>query len=105
MNRNSAIRLALVSGLTLFAGIATTQQSGGIKDVSEFEARKIAADVEKWPGAAVYRQSCAGCHEGQVPKAPHKMFLQMLTGPTILHALTEGLMKPQGHALTPRQRK
>jgi polyvinyl alcohol dehydrogenase (cytochrome) len=78
---------------------------GEVKDVSEFEARDIPQDVEKWPGAVVYRESCLGCHEGQVPKAPHKMFLQMLSGPTIVAALTDGLMATQGKSLTPEQRR
>ena len=76
-----------------------------LKDTSEFEARSIATDLEQWPGSAVFKQHCQMCHEGQVPKAPHKMFLQMLSGPTILTALSEGLMKGQAAALTPGERQ
>ena len=63
------------------------------------------ADPEKWPGAAVYRTNCSGCHEGQVPKAPHKMFLQMMTPGTILEALDHGMMQQQAAALSGEQRR
>lgn len=57
------------------------------------------------PGAAVYEQFCQACHEGQVAKAPQKLFLQMLSGPTILAALNEGLMQAQAEPLTAEQRQ
>jgi polyvinyl alcohol dehydrogenase (cytochrome) len=76
-----------------------------VKDVSEFDAARAGTNVEAWPGAAVYRSACSSCHEGQVPKAPHKTFLQMLTGPTILASLEHGLMRAQGDALSPAQRR
>ena len=98
---------ALVSGLPAnAAGPQTAAPSGGqVKSVTEFDAKAVPKDVEQWPGAALYRTTCSGCHEGQVPKAPHKMFLQMLSGPTIVTALTDGLMAAQGKALTPQQRR
>ena len=63
------------------------------------------SDPEQWPGAAVYAKQCASCHEGQVAKAPQKLFLQMLSGPTILDALEQGLMKSQAATLTADERK
>lgn len=79
--------------------------SSSLKDVSELSATKPAVDPETLPGAPVYRRVCATCHEGQVPKAPHKMFLQMMPARTILDALTTGLMKAQAAALTPTARR
>ena len=67
--------------------------SSSLKDVSELSATKPAVDPETLPGAPVYHQVCAGCHEGQVPKAPHKMFLQMMPAQNIVAALTTGLMQ------------
>lgn len=83
----------------------TAKPNRAIEDVSELSSAGVPTDLESWPGAALYRQACAGCHEGQVPKAPHKMFLQMLTAPTILASLEEGLMKPQAQGLTPVERR
>lgn len=75
-----------------------------LDDIAQFEAGKNHGDPESWPGAALYRQHCAACHENQVPKAPQKMFLQMMTGPTIVESLTHGLMTAQGAALSMQQK-
>src|SRR6516162_7101258 len=67
--------------------------SSSLKDVSELSATKAAVDPETLPGAALYHRICANCHEGQVAKAPHKMFLQMMPAKNIVTALTTGVMK------------
>jgi polyvinyl alcohol dehydrogenase (cytochrome) len=79
--------------------------SSSLKDVSELSATKAAVDPETLPGAALYHRICANCHEGQVAKAPHRMFLQMMPAANILAALTTGVMKEQGAALTPEERR
>ena len=81
------------------------QVSSSLKDISELSASKPKVDPETLPGAPVYHSVCAACHEGQVPKAPHKMFLQMMPPENILAALTTGLMKAQGAALSAAQRR
>ena len=45
------------------------------------------------PGEVVFRNNCASCHLGQVPKAPHKMFLQMMAPDAIYNALDVGIMR------------
>jgi polyvinyl alcohol dehydrogenase (cytochrome) len=70
----------------------------------DFQSRAQAFDPEKSPGKAVFEQACASCHLGQVAKAPHKMFLQMLSGPTILESLDSGLMQEQARTLGAEQR-
>ena len=82
----------------------TAAEPQALKSVAELDSRKLAVDPETLPGAAIYRAHCAQCHEGQVPKAPHKMFLQMMSGPTIHAALTRGLMTGQARALSAAQR-
>jgi mono/diheme cytochrome c family protein len=82
----------------------TAPASHALKSVSEFDSRKLEADPEKLPGAAVFQEHCAQCHQGQVPKAPQKMFLQMMSGSTIHEALASGLMKSQAQSLTEQQR-
>jgi len=67
--------------------------------------RLAAADAPAAPpGAALFDQRCASCHLGQVPKAPHKMFLQMMQQDAIYRALTEGVMQAQASGLTETQR-
>lgn len=56
------------------------------------------------PGEAHYLSACAKCHEGTVPKAPHRMFLQMMAPDAILAAMNEGIMQAQAAALTDEQR-
>ena len=85
-------RTLLILGVTLALSLAGARlqaapTSSTLKSVADLESRKYRGDPESLPGAAVYHRSCATCHEGQVPKAPHKMFLQMLSGPTIHDAL------------------
>ena len=57
------------------------------------------------PGEAVYASACAECHEGGVPKAPHKMFLQMMAADAILTSLDEGIMRMQAAQLGPAERR
>lgn len=57
------------------------------------------------PGARVYAEACAECHEGGVARAPHKMFLEMMPTDGILKALEEGVMRTQAAGLTPAERR
>lgn len=56
------------------------------------------------PGEAVYAAACASCHNGNVPKAPHKMFLQMMAADAIHASLEQGVMREQAKQLTAGQR-
>lgn len=56
-------------------------------------------------GEAIYARTCAKCHEGGVPKAPHKMFLQMMAPDGILTALESGVMKTQAAELSVAERR
>lgn len=76
-----------------------------LEDLSELQSTRSESDPETWPGAPLYRQYCASCHEGAVPKAPHTMFLRMMTAGTILDALTHGLMAEQGKPMKPEARR
>ena len=106
------IMLRLLAVLLASAAVADTPpppaggeaRASSLKDVSQLDSRQLTSDPEGWPGAAVYKNACAACHEGQVPKAPHKMFLQMLSGGTIHDSLTGGLMKMQAAALSEQDR-
>src|SRR6185437_3736557 len=59
-----------------------------------------AADPEAMPGARLFHQHCAACHEGQQPGAPAKQFLQMMPSSSIVGALTSGMMAEEGRSLT-----
>ena len=57
------------------------------------------------PGESVYARACASCHQGGVPKAPHRMFLEMMPADGILVALEGGVMKMQAQDLTEAERR
>ena len=96
----------LVVALGICCNVAAQESSPStLKDVKELDSRRPATDPESWPGAPVYRGLCVNCHEGQVPKAPHKMFLQMMSADVILAALTNGVMREEGATLTAQKRR
>jgi len=63
------------------------------------------ASSEAQPGAALFDQYCASCHLGQVPKAPHKMFLQMMAPDAIYSALDVGIMRSHAEKMSSEQRQ
>jgi len=99
------LALALLAGGAAFgAQAAAADEAKPLGSVKELDTRTLSVDPETLPGAKVFAQHCAQCHLGEVPKAPQKMFLQMLSGPTILEALNHGLMQNQAASLTPLER-
>lgn len=59
---------------------------------------------EEMPGAALYAEHCALCHEGGVSKSPHLAFLEMMTPKAVYASMTDGIMKPQSAHLSDEQR-
>ena len=57
------------------------------------------------PGAALYTTHCNHCHDGTVPKAPHIVWLELMTPKTILAAMNEGIMQQQSSHLTDEERR
>lgn len=64
----------------------------------------LIANRDALPGAAIFADNCASCHNGDVPKAPHMQWLEMMTPATIVNALTNGVMTKQGNTLTDDQK-
>ncbi|MES2498216.1 MAG: PQQ-binding-like beta-propeller repeat protein [Pseudomonadota bacterium] len=76
-----------------------------IKSTEDFQAKdNDAVDAATAPGKTVFAEHCAVCHEGGVPRAPSTTFLAMMPGDAIVSALTSGVMKAQGVALSTTQR-
>jgi outer membrane protein assembly factor BamB/mono/diheme cytochrome c family protein len=57
------------------------------------------------PGEVLFRDYCARCHLGQVPKAPHKMFLEMMAPDAIYDSLNVGAMRKESEKLTREQKR
>lgn len=58
-----------------------------------------------WPGEALFRNSCAGCHDGGSPKAPPVYTLRAMSPATMLKILEHGVMKDMAAALTSPERQ
>jgi polyvinyl alcohol dehydrogenase (cytochrome) len=56
-------------------------------------------------GEAVYRQHCAGCHNGTMPRMPNRDALKTLTPEHVETALSSFSMRRQGAALTLPERR
>lgn len=54
-------------------------------------------------GEALYKQRCAMCHEGAVPKAPNRAALKQMSAENVRFALVSGSMAVQGLGLTTAQ--
>ncbi len=62
--------------------------------------------LEQHPGAAVYAEHCAACHDaGENTQARSLETLRNMMPDLVRHALTAGRMKAQGDALAPEQRE
>ena len=62
-------------------------------------------DPDNHPGKALYQQHCASCHEGAMPKAPHREFLETMPPQAVINALTTGIMVQEAAALGKQQKQ
>jgi polyvinyl alcohol dehydrogenase (cytochrome) len=56
-------------------------------------------------GALAYQSICVDCHEGQVPKAPHRTMLELMSPESVLKAMEDGIMQVEASELTGEQRR
>jgi polyvinyl alcohol dehydrogenase (cytochrome) len=84
------------------APVAEAPKAGAGDKAPRFDNK---ASSEAHPGAALFDQYCASCHLGQVPKAPHKMFLQMMAPDAIYSALDVGIMRSHAEKMSAEQRQ
>ncbi len=103
----TSVQTAIALLLVAIVGCGRAPEQTGsstLQSTDSLVSRAQTVDPETLPGAPLYRQHCAQCHDGSVAKAPNKMFLQMLSPETIHRALTAGVMAPQAAALSDEQR-
>lgn len=103
------IALALLAGAiasAIYWSGSDNAGSGRTKNSDEFVARTgTAIDPETHPGRALFEQNCASCHMGGVPKAPAKVWLEMMAPDAILAAMRGGVMKQQAARLSPAEQE
>lgn len=76
-----------------------------LESTDQFQA--VSEDLgprEEMPGAALYAEHCAACHEGGVSRSPTLNFLELLTPQSVYASMTEGIMQPQSAHLSDGQR-
>ena len=64
----------------------------------------MSAHTASETGAQLYSQRCAGCHDGPVAKAPHKIVFPMLGPEYVLSAMNDGIMQAQAMGLSAAQK-
>src|SRR5215471_7127695 len=65
----------------------------------------IVAAAQAPNGEAIYRQHCAGCHNGSMPRMPNRDALKTLTPEHVETALSSFSMRRQGSSLTLAERR
>jgi polyvinyl alcohol dehydrogenase (cytochrome) len=65
----------------------------------------VVAAAQALDGEAVYRQHCAGCHNGSMPRMPGREALKTLTPEHVETALSSFTMRRQGASLTLAERR
>ena len=116
-------RAALAAFLMVFAVAACSQSPEDAPDTSDAtpEAEGANAEMEAamaafmaqraeltrpdGPGAMAYEAICVDCHEGQVPKAPHRTMLELMSPEYVLRAMEDGVMQAEAEDLTAEQRR
>ncbi|MFT6367638.1 MAG: polyvinyl alcohol dehydrogenase (cytochrome) [Candidatus Azotimanducaceae bacterium] len=61
-------------------------------------------DRASLPGVALFDKHCASCHNGQVYKAPHTTWLEMMPARSIYKAMDGGIMSTQASMLSKEQK-
>jgi polyvinyl alcohol dehydrogenase (cytochrome) len=56
-------------------------------------------------GEAIYKQHCASCHEGSIPRAPNREALRAMTPEAIDTALSSFMMRRQAASLSSAERR
>lgn len=97
--------LALVMGAS--SGLAAPQDDEAEVLESTDEFQTAGSDLgprSELPGAALYAEHCASCHDGSVYKAPHFHWLEMLPPRSIYRTLDGGIMAAQASMLDREQK-
>ncbi|HUK37048.1 MAG TPA: cytochrome c, partial [Vicinamibacterales bacterium] len=68
-------------------------------------AAALPAAAQNPNGEAIYRQHCAGCHNGSMPRMPSRDALRTLTPEHVETALSSFNMRRQGASLTLAERR
>ena len=73
--------------------------------VAAIAPARLNAQTPAPPGEAVYKQHCAACHEGSLPRMPTRDALRKMSPEAIETELSSFTMRRQAAALNPAERR
>lgn len=94
---------------TLTAGCGPADDSSApaaLTSTEQFQA--VGEDLgprQEMLGAPLYAEHCASCHEGGVSRAPHLIWLEMMTPQALLASMAQGTMMAQSAHLSDEERR
>ncbi len=97
-------RLAGLATALLIAIAASTPARAQGDDDMLARSMGLLTSEEFKAGETLYRQRCAGCHEGGAPRAPSRFVLQQMRPEHVRQVLTDGVMQAQGSSLNDQQK-
>ncbi|MBT3459754.1 MAG: hypothetical protein HN442_09165, partial [Halieaceae bacterium] len=103
--RHTSWPLALTAFILCVILVGATQvyaegDAAVLSSTDEMQAGNEFNDRSALPGAALYDTHCATCHLGQVYKAPHQTWLEMMSQKALYKTMVEGIMAPQAAKLS-----
>ena len=99
--------LPIILGCLLVTQVTAEEPEAPEAMSSTDEMRAVSGELgdrASLPGAALYNTHCASCHNGQVYKAPHTTWLEMMPARSIYRAMDGGIMSTQASMLSDEQR-
>lgn len=88
------------SAVLAVAPVMAAQDKPLVDEANERYNEVLGARPADHPGAPVYAENCASCHQGGDRRAPHEDMLRLMSPASIVAALTDGAMKLQGEPLS-----
>lgn len=92
--KTSPIWFAMFGVLAL---AACSDESVQTTETAQLDAGAVSQEAR---GQEVYEGLCVGCHDGGVPKAPHKSMMQIMSPDSVVDALTTGVMQQEAADLS-----
>ena len=107
--RHTSWPLALTAFILCVILVGATQvyaegDAAVLSSTDEMQAGNEFNDRSALPGAALYDTHCATCHLGQVYKAPHQTWLEMMSQKALYETMTQGIMASQASTLSEQQK-
>ena len=85
--------------------LAKPQLAETLGSTDDFQTGAEEFDRSAHPGRSLYENNCAACHEGDVPKAPHFQWLEMMSPASIYSSMQTGVMRAQAANLSLNEKK